>query len=32
VRIANDLARHEIAVRQDLAALAELVSRSRSAR
>ncbi len=29
VRIANDLARHEIAVRQDLAALAELVSRSR---
>jgi hypothetical protein len=32
VRIANDLARHEIAVRQDLAALAELVNRSRSAR
>ena len=29
VRIANDLARHEIAFRQDLAALAELVSRSR---
>jgi hypothetical protein len=29
VRIANDLARHEIAVRQDLAALAELVNRSR---
>ena len=32
VRIANDLARHEIAVRQDLATLAELVNRSRSAR
>jgi hypothetical protein len=32
VRIANDLARHEIAVRQDLAALAELVNRSRSSR
>jgi hypothetical protein len=32
IRIANDLARHEIAVRQDLAALAELVNRSRSAR
>jgi hypothetical protein len=30
VRIANDLARHEIAVRQDLATLADLVSRSRS--
>ena len=29
VRIANDLARHEIAFRQDLAALAELVNRSR---
>ena len=29
VRIANDLARHEIAVRQDVAALAELVNRSR---
>jgi len=29
VRIANDLARHEIAFRQDLAALAELVSRTR---
>jgi len=29
VRIANDLARHEIAVRQDLATLADLVSRSR---
>jgi hypothetical protein len=29
VRIANDLARHEIAVRQDLAAMAELVNRSR---
>jgi hypothetical protein len=29
VRIANDLARHEIAFRQDLAALAELVNRTR---
>ena len=29
VRIANDLARHEIAFRQDLATLAELVNRSR---
>ena len=29
VRIANDLARHEIAIRQDLAHLAELVNRSR---
>jgi hypothetical protein len=29
VRIANDLARHEIAVRHDLAALAELVNRSK---
>ncbi len=29
IRIANDLARHEIAFRQDLAALAELVNRSR---
>src|SRR5262245_1354362 len=29
VRIANDLARHEIAVRQDLAVLADLVSRTR---
>jgi hypothetical protein len=32
IRIANDLARHEIAVRQDLAALAELVNRSRTTR
>jgi hypothetical protein len=32
VRIANDLARHEIAVRQDLATLAELVNRSRAGR
>jgi hypothetical protein len=31
IRIANDLARHEIAFRQDLAALAELVNRSRRA-
>jgi DNA repair exonuclease SbcCD ATPase subunit len=29
IRIANDLARHEIAFRQDLAALAELVNKSR---
>jgi exonuclease VII large subunit len=32
VRIANDLARHEIAIRQDLANLAELVHRSRPER
>jgi DNA repair exonuclease SbcCD ATPase subunit len=31
IRIANDLARHEIAFRQDLAALAELVNKSRRA-
>jgi hypothetical protein len=31
IRIANDLARHEIAFRQDLAVLAELVNRSRRA-
>jgi hypothetical protein len=29
IRIANDLARHEIAFRQDLASLAELVNKSR---
>jgi hypothetical protein len=32
VKIANDLARHEIALRQDLAALADLVNRSRTGR